>query len=299
MNNILDNIPNEHQITVYVSIGSANNYDQQYPPCLKTITTPLYIILIDPELENPVKINKLEKNINIHCIRKNVDYDKWHPFFDKLNNYAIKNHWFVVVHDFSGNDIAYLAEKYDHKLQNHLSHIIYGIGVRQYGGCFMDLSNIECQFVYEIKDNITAFNPYIFDNSTNMLEYISTLSNNNNKQIIIAQIRTYLNNKVKKVEKNINLFRRITFNYLENRNIKINKSELNDKLHQYFENKDWYNMYVEMIIVLRSELESFFCKFNNNISESVINSMLDITDPYKWWNYVNTQMTNQIDHLFK
>mgnify|MGYP001594973207 FL=1 len=192
----------EKYVTIYVGIGSSAKYsvqqdsltgmykidpkqEQEYPMFLSTLkskypTHPVYIILIDPALEDPPFVvcdshNKLDtsywsydekinifnsEGTNIHVIpvRISVTYDfysRHEPealnitiFFDKLNELSIKNNWLSILHDFSGKNIALMAERYDELLKYHKNHIIYGLGVRRDESCCINLILPMCNFVF-------------------------------------------------------------------------------------------------------------------------------------------------------
>jgi len=85
-----------------------------------------------------------------------------HTFFVELNNRAMRNGWFVVMHDYTGREMEHVANFYDKQLNEHISHIFYGLCARFSGGCFIDLTNPMCQFSYKLCENhLSAFNPWL------------------------------------------------------------------------------------------------------------------------------------------
>ncbi len=125
-------------------------------------------------------------------------------FLDELNRLAIQNHWFVVVNDFSGRIMNNLAEYYDQSLIDHKNHIVYSIGMRIDGGCFLDLLNPICNFVFNHSGKgITVFNPFnyeddyckLFDNVKVFSDFLSSEEYDIIKrqtQIFIQSRKTFL-----------------------------------------------------------------------------------------------------------
>lgn len=220
----------------------SENNEQQFPNFLKKLKTecfidPLHIILIDQNLEDPPFITCNSSNIMNDCWIKNSNnyynpdtniyvyavrsYVKYCPyefniseniditkFFEKLNNYSIENNWFTVVQDYSGSNIGLAGEYFDKSLIGHENHIIYGIWGRHFEGCFLDLTHVGADFIYELEDysRITVFNPATYvgnihklKDKINYYKSIKDVSDNDkrNYDILVEQITKYLENKRK------------------------------------------------------------------------------------------------------
>jgi hypothetical protein len=100
--------------------------------------------------------------INGHIENTNINID---IFINELHTLAINNKWFVVVDDFTGKNISDVAFYYDNILKEHIDHIVYGIGVRNDGGCYKNLSDYKHRFIYLITNDgikvYNCFNKYI------------------------------------------------------------------------------------------------------------------------------------------
>ena len=136
-------------------------------------------------------------------------------FFSRLNECAIQFNWFVVVHDFRGSDNGKLAAFYDKFLGDHRNHIIYGLAARENNGCYIELIEPKCDFVFEKNAvGIFVFNPFNFDENQNKLkiikkEYDMAYKENPNPQtqrerdIIQSQITIFYNTKLAHIINNV------------------------------------------------------------------------------------------------
>lgn len=204
--------------------------------------SPIHIILIDPVLENPPFIvcnNKKQlnqswkkiqcdesfyyfrdeiTNVNVYPINNYVHYINYinfhgdenstniRSFFDTLNNKSILYNWFIVAQDYCGRNIGELGEIYDKMLTGHMNHIIYGIGARLDGGCFIDITLPICNFVYQINRNgISVFNPFNFNEIEQLYSTINSLKCIDNDDYIVAksQVDSFIDEKVTMLSSNI------------------------------------------------------------------------------------------------
>jgi hypothetical protein len=175
------------------------NY-HQFPPFLQhlqnsTANVNLAIILIDPLQENPpymvadkglVQSNRnrdlnntdnnyiycsRSANLTLYTLREEVYTD---PYLNNqrglnitshlraLNTYAIDNNIIFLYHDFTGRNIRTLAEFFDDELKAHLSHVIYGLGLREDTGCYFDLTHACSYYPSAVDQNgvLKLFNLY-------------------------------------------------------------------------------------------------------------------------------------------
>jgi hypothetical protein len=231
---------------VYVAVGSAHHmarsdngirqiedkFNQQYPLYirdlhLKNPDHKLYIVLIDPVLENPCftvsnkqinNENKLdeewevkdytnvyenkEDNVVLMEFRNFVKYGE-NEFYNvdntidinyqlnTLNELAMVDKWFINVMDYSGRNLYALASSFDKILGEDKDHIFYGLASRIDGGCYIDLTEKSVYFVpNRDKGYITAFSPYLYDREK-LSEIYKIVDNKNDieSQIIKHQIK--------------------------------------------------------------------------------------------------------------
>lgn len=218
-----DNIESDKKI-VYMAVGSAHNmartingeriieiqYDQQYPLFLRKILKKhpdysIYIVLIDPMLENPCftvsrKIkdgidnplddiweqDKRHKNIYHNLIEKvqiiefremvkygsdNHGYGHEHEIninhqVESLINISMANKWFTIVMEYTGRDLNALASAYDNIIRNERDHIFFGVPTRIEGGCYINLEDPTNAFITNLdKGYLTAFTPFNFNDA--------------------------------------------------------------------------------------------------------------------------------------
>lgn len=305
--------------------------EQQFPKFLGTLKTinptfPTHIILIDPALEKPPFVvcnSKKEKqedwienkvgdithfhneatNTHVYTINQNITYPHMNydigyvnidNFLTTINNYAIINKWFLVFQDYSGHIVEQLAKYYDNQLNGHLNHIIYGIGSRFDGGCFIDLTSQRCQFVYSFEDNcITVFNAHNYDLLTLRQYYESCDDDSENSKIIQDQIKVRYDT-FKKYIKNVifPVVRQVGLMCFDNKKdvviAKYHKDYFlhthNIKIDELIDKNECYVLFENIINVIKKELISctdYMCV------EHAINSMLSDTNLYNWINYLD------------
>lgn len=261
----------------------------------------------------------LEMNIRVYSIKRYVIYPydmllnpmydlsdvdpiNLTDFFNQLNIYAIEKKWFVVAHDFSGKEISKLGYYYDDVLKGHLDHIIYGLGSRtDEGGCYIDLTDINCQFVYEISDvDIKVFNPFNIDNTFELFELLNSMKELDNYNIMKTSVDMYIRSKTKLLINDVmTLLRRLGNLYLEKDfdmniintiSIFVIKKTGMDIL-EMIKSKQYKLIIDSIIIIIKSELEKIINHFYKDATKSVINvvigCMLYNPDPYRWYMHIN------------
>lgn len=295
-------------------------FEQQFPPFLSTLKMhnyafPTHIILIDSLLEDPpfvicnskkcvsdewckneIWYHNVITNTYIYPIRTNVTYTPFEnkdqlnidDFLQQINLYAMNKNWFVVFHDFCGRDVGKLAEHFDGMIEGHHDHIIYGIGARLDGGCFIDLTLPECQFEYIIdlkgisyQNGIRAFNPYQYK-----FRELEQIYNNSSSNVVKSQICVMRDN-IKNFFKNnfFVLVRQIAL-------IKNGKQiPIYEPLYLHIESlymvgikegleKGESARLLEAVLnILQLELEKYV---DNEIVSNAIRKMLEEPDFYKW-----------------
>lgn len=289
-------------------------FEQQFPPFLSALkmhdyTIPTHIILIDSLLEDPPFVTcdskkcvsddwcknedwsyNIVTNTYVYPIRTNVTYAPFNDqdqfnindFLQQINLCAMEKNWFVVFHDFCGRDVGKLANYFDKMIEGHHDHIIYGIGARLDGGCFIDLTLPECQFEYIIDENgIKVFNPY--QHSFRELVHIY---NNSNSVIVKSQIRVMCDN-IKLFFKNnfFSLIRQIAL-LKSGKNVTICEysyshieSLYDINIKEKIENKEYVQLLDILLCILQCELEKYV---ENEIVKYSINQMFEEPDVYKW-----------------
>jgi hypothetical protein len=312
-------------------------YEQQFPPFLSTLklhdlSLPIHIILIDEKLENPPfvvcdsKKNIQEgwlqhntfwfnpiTNIYVYPIYLNITYPPYieqdqnngyidiSTFLIAINQNAMKFDWFVVFHDFCGRNVKLLAEHYDNSLIkckiDHRDHIIYGLGARFDGGCYIDLSTPVCQFVYKFDTNsIKTFNPYTYDYNTLKQIYNTKSDDTTESKIIRSQITTVFENLLQFLKTNLFSVTRQFKILATGGDVKIHSSSYKYISNKYgidFQNmidsKDYKNLMIAISNVLLMELS---CYIDQNVVKNTINNILIEQDPYKISKYLEKILPN-------
>lgn len=241
-------------------------YDQQYPLFLRKINNKhhdhhVYIILIDPLLEKPSftvsYANQLWKkndvydnlyeyeNITLFEFRNNITFGNTLNIFvprdainiddtmNKLNVIAKYNKWFVIVMDYTGNDLYNIASNYDKTIGCDNNHIFYGLPARNNNGCYVDLSDPSTFFITNTRDGyLTAFTPYNHPNLKNYYEYIKK-NHDEESQIMVMQTKIYINKLITTLKNDVvALYRRLL---THRNNIKNGKElfEFNEREYDY------------------------------------------------------------------
>ena len=257
--NKITTIPLNEPIFIYTGVGSAayliknendelylepQNY-QQYPPFLQNLKNTisnlhLFIILIDPCLENPPyivndigleQLNNDNENYKKHNIdyysnqnkiylytyKKDVYTDPHREFNNavnitthlrKLNNYAVINNITTLYHNYTGIANNILAEFFDQEIIHNLDHIIYGLSARQDHGCQFDLTANSSYFPFKIYNN-SINNERAIVKLFNIFSYILSVHTNykyhleNQYNIYPVYMHNMINEQKKQVINNI------------------------------------------------------------------------------------------------
>ena len=198
-------------IIIYIAVGGANNYMQQFPPVLQMIKkiepdTKFIIIYFDPQHEHPptaieavfggyneeteqktdtaiqytltlprkdasVFMFLYKRNVHVHSGDTSRDSINITDMLRKINIISIENNVSMIYHEFTGRVINTVAEVFDEELKNHLDQIIYGICARQDNGCFFDLTTDDAFFAIKM---VNSMNRPVFK----MFNYYKHINNN-------------------------------------------------------------------------------------------------------------------------
>lgn len=232
-------------------------------------------------------------------------------FLEKLNELAIKNNWFVLYHDFTGRDINLIASYFDNQLKGHRNHIVFGIGVRHDGGCYIDLRLPECDFYYTWFDNgIQVFNPYVYDDSIsdmiNMGKQIIEYEDENVREIIHSQIKVFLKSKIHFLSETIiEVFRKITMLKSGNTAIGIENDKISYFLNTHkinitelLELHNYEYLHYRICNVVKDELRQFFSMFGTpENADNVMEKLLGTTDPYKYHSIVKEEIDKCMKYM--
>lgn len=316
---------------------------------------PLHIILIDPLLESPPFITWGSKgqelchdwtetfvfkrfgiksyfnsinNIYVYAINDTVKYSpillgtlshtNIDKFINELNILSMINKWFCVLNDFSGRQMSDVAIYHDKLLEEHIDHIVYGLGARKDGGCYLDITKPECNFVYIISPNngIRVYNPFKNENNAD-IELVRSLkqqalsqdaSEKVKKQyeIIKAQIWQYIKQKRKFIMMDlmtlIRQFGMLAHNKISDiAGIKLDNQYIENnycpELQNMLKNKQYDDALNVLLNILRIELRQHLSVIYSDDTELVIEhtitEMLACENPYKWYNFIK----KIIDHF--
>jgi len=331
---------NEKYVTIYVAIGSSARcsihqdntgmykiepkLEQEYPMFIRELkskypTYPLYIILIDPSLEDPPFVvcnsqNKVddtywkyesdmyhsdETNIHVCPYKISVSYGYYHnynqdvridSFFERLNELSIKHRWFSVLHDFSGKHIANMAKYYDSYLGDHRDHIIYGLGVRKDEPCMIDLTLPICNFSFENDDeSIKVFNPFCYDNITELNSVVNTYREASHPDIKIMEehCNEFMNYIKKEIYDSVQVLRQLRL-LIDGKDIIINLQYEPDvdKLIQYKKYRQVFDMILKLLFHKLTMYLQTKCHDPDEMANTIIVQMIDEPNIYRWTNII-------------
>ena len=226
-------VPTDLPVFIYVGVGTAaglltsngtlaqENY-HQFPPFLQDLRNryphlQLFLLLIDPNQENPPYLTNdyaLEATeipdhytcatgtLQVFVLRQMVYTDADSPNgtnitseLYSLNNFALEQNASLLYHDYTGRNMAHLAEFFDPDYTGYLDQIVYGLGGREYHGCYIDLNQPLAYFAvkmvkYENMERplVKMFNYYNFINNTIIY---NTLFNNINHNTFDNEVASY------------------------------------------------------------------------------------------------------------
>ncbi len=317
-------------------------FEQQFPIFISSLKEicpddPVHIFLIDPALEDPpfvvcdnkkklsdcwTKLNVFGEtvyvdettNVHVYPMKFPVTYpgDMFDSkdsvniteFLHTLNLTAIEQDWFVVVQDYSGRNISVVGDYFENDIKDHHSHIVYGIAAGADGGCYIDLTDPACNFVYQVTDTsikvitIKCYSDRFHDFIETMNSFKSTQNENTTYKILRSQAKIYLEDKRTLINNEIMALLR------QSKALMIGlKSPSSVHTSKKIENK--YKIHIEKMIlekryddlfqamqtILSSELKNFispiYGKESRNVTENIMKEMLSIKDPYKWYDVVS------------
>lgn len=301
-------------------------FEQQFPPFLATLKMhnymmPTHIILIDSLLENPPFVTcdskkcvsddwcknedwmyNIVTNTYIYPIRTNVTYEPFNDqdqlniniFLQQINLCAIEKNWFVVFHDFCGRDVGKLAKHFDKMIEGHHDHIIYGIGARMDGGCFIDLTLPECQFEYIIDNKcIKVFNPYQYNFGELVHIYNASSSSVVKAQICVMcdNIKSFFKNNFFSLIRQIALLKNGAHVTIYEHSYVHIESLYDINIKEKIENKEHTQLLDILLCILQCELEKYV---KNEIIRHHIDKMLEEPDIYKWNCYLEKMLDMHI-----
>jgi hypothetical protein len=193
-----------------------------------------------------------------------------------------------------------------------VNHIVYGLGARKDGGCFLDLMSPLCNFVYNVTptSGIKVFNPFREENvndgnfldSLYMMTQIEYAGEKPKKDyaIVKAQIEQFIKFKRTFIMRDIlSLVRQFGMlitspERVDQRGVCIGnfyiKSRCTTDIAKLFQEKKYKELLDIFIEMLRKELyEHIYVVYKeetDNIISFTISEMLACNDPYKWYNFI-------------
>jgi hypothetical protein len=312
---------------IYMGIGTYAGYKEpdgslldknyhQYPPFIQHLKNSidglnLYIILIDPLQENPPymiadKGLSNDKSINIYTLRENVYTEPYEEYgiditshLRDINKYVIENNITFIYNDFSGRENKLLAEYFDDDICEHLDHIIYGLGLREYFGCYLDLTDKCSYHPYYIDENgfIKLFNIYYYI-VNERLDMIDRFTHNDNDNDILNKHINKVSQLIKYELTSVMLQSlRVAFRLRYGQPISEYDSET-QKFHflsgnkkticlSLLNDKNYDILYEYLMNEFGKKINVFSNLKNLDISgREILNFITNDIDPFKWYNNV-------------
>ena len=345
------NIPRESPVVVYFGVGTAahtkitpENY-QQFPPFLQNMknkipTLTVFLVLIDPMQETPPHVAidyKLENAAGDQYHYKNTT-GSLHTFVYRasictiadvnqspfninitnqlhdFNEFAIKNNITIVYHDFTGRDVALLADYFDSQAINHLDQLVYAMSARENHGCLFDLTQAHADFPFRLDESptpdarpiIKLFNYYKFIVNESYADSLRDLNRYPREMQHLIEIqKTQIVNKITNNFKNTYLpILRIAHKEImggiveqeKSANLLANQIYIFNELPQIYRqmfielcNEKEYNLLYELMFNYTSSKLNIVARIKNmDINGEEILQFITIDeDSYKWCNNVN------------
>ena len=345
------NIPIDSPVVVYFGVGSAahtkitpENY-QQYPPFLQNMKNKIpkltvFLVLIDPLQETPPHVAvdyKLENAAGDQYHYKNTT-GSLHTFVYRasictiadvvqapfninitkqlhdFNDFAIKNNVTLVYHDFTGRDVALLADYFDSQAINHLDQLVYAMSARENHGCLFDLTQADADFPFRLDETpipdarpiIKLFNYYKFIVNDSYADSVCDLNRYPREMRHLMEIqKTQIVNKIKNNFKNTYLpILRITHKEIvggiveqtKTTNLLIENIYMFNELPQIYRqmfieicNEKEYNLLYELMFNYTSSKLNIVSQINDMgiDGEEILKFITMDEDSYKWCNNVN------------
>lgn len=180
-------VPARHPVFIYVGVGAASatggktplslDHYHQFPPFVQNLRNSLpnlhvFLVLMDPYQENPPQVavdhdlhevqdgtyyRNTEGTFQTFVYRKavyiNADIVNGNNITETLrdlNAFAKEKCASLLYHDFSGRNIALVAEYFDRENQDHLDQLVYGLSAREDHGCYFDLTQPHAFFPWRL-----------------------------------------------------------------------------------------------------------------------------------------------------
>jgi hypothetical protein len=308
---LLKMIENDKYDITYLSVGSANNENQQLPQFIIDLMTlsnkSVRIILIDPVLEsdlyyvtktskcfNIVFKNNIKtyqsKNIEFICLNNTIHYlnnDKDFNFIKKICFMIMKNNGLFLGYDFSGSNMFLLQQKiYDYfkeyfgeeTSEEFLKFILLDFTYGKLLSCLPDLNDPTNKPVIIFNDNSRQYeivNICCYNISNDISQILHKLNNQNIDKITKKNIISHFINK--------NMYEFINYKYNEFRKIRINVLEFDEEKYMMYiyDFRDIYKN-ISKIINIKFEDDNF---------------LIDITNGnmYTCFNKYNNEIFNKIN----
>ena len=225
-------------------------------------------------------------------VKKENDLHDISPFMRRMNELAIKNNWFMVFHDFTGRNAIIFMQLMDREIENHYNHVIYGLGLRCDTGCYIDLTDITCDFVYYDNEYMSAYNPYGMKTYIEMNKMIENNFTEKKRKIAELYRDICINNMKYNFNDLINKFRRLALHIMD-ADINITDNEI--AYMYYIHDIDIINIFSDddmedkINVMIITEIK-YIMRMTQNISEEEINEktnncirmILSENDPYKY-----------------
>ena len=305
-------------------------YYHQYPKCLEVLKgetkTNIIHILIDPSLESPPfmtiddrkgldfyktganvytsddnthVVYELKQSVTIECYNNNSEnITDITSSLHKLNKLAVDENLLVVYNDFTGRPNNIVADFFDKSIENHLDHIIYGLGGRGDHGCYIDLLHPLCQFAYITDNNnkrniVRVFNMFDCMKKQIPIEAIIDIFSLQHIHIISAHIESALEQVNAYFNGTILPYIRILYQLLckktklEQFSIYMieNLCKLNiDRFKEYFDNGE-YKICIDKLIVYYSSYLNIilYIKKIEYTTDQVMQYIIDDNNEYNWY----------------
>ena len=306
----------------------------QFPPFVQNLRNSLpdlhvFLVLMDPYQENPPQV---AVDYDLHEVQDGTYYRNTEGTFQTfvyrkavytqadivnadivngnnitetlrdLNAFAKEKCASLLYHDFSGRNIALVAEYFDRENQDHLDQLVYGLSARENHGCYFDLTQPH------------AFFPWRLDTSTErpvvkMFNYYKYIVNEHIAQEIQAyppEMHHLMDIQREQIIKGIReQFKNIHLSLLRQIHTQAQaQAEAAEQLHA-----DTFNqlpqLYRQMFLELSNEGEySLLYELLFNYSASQLDILAKLkglamrgdelltfitmdSDPYKWYNVMN------------
>ena len=333
-------VPARHPVFIYVGVGAASatggktplslDHYHQFPPFVQNLRNSLpdlhvFLVLMDPYQENPPQVavdhdlhevldashySNTEGTFQTFVYRKAVytqanivNGNNITETLRDLNAFAKEKCASLLYHDFSGRNIALVAEYFDRENQDHLDQLVYGLSARENHGCYFDLTQPH------------AFFPWRLDTSTErpvvkMFNYYKYIVNEHIAQEIQAyppEMHHLMDIQREQIIKGIReQFKNIHLSLL--RQIHTH-AQAGQHLHVEHLHADTFNqlpqLYRQMFLELSNEGEySLLYELLFNYSASQLDILAKLKglamrgdelltfitmdpDPYKWYNVMN------------